>query len=201
MKITSIVFLALIVFGCTDNKTVNQESQVVVIYGPKHVYSISIPSDWMIDYEIAKENRLGTFAYPKKYSNRKVSTFLHSTGYLKEDYKSRELQQFIQGEIDVIKKQEPQIKIAEQNEIDTFDGTKAIIYQLLHSGKDKAVIKNLEEIEYVAYINTPTVFCNIPFQTDNAEDLSQYLSCFYQAARTFKFWGEDINKVKEVIKQ
>jgi len=59
----------------------------------------------------------------------------------------------------------------------------------------------MEEFEYVAYINTPTAFCNITFQTDNTNDLSQYLPCFYQAARSFKFLGDDVKKVKELIKQ
>jgi len=167
----------------------------IIVYGDKHVYAIVLPKEWKLDKEFAHQHELGTFMYPKNYTGwQQIPTYIHSTGYDKRNYKNQSLASFIEDDKNAMIKAN-NVKAYKIGEVNTYNSGKAMVYRYLHI-IDKSKI---ETIEYVAYIDTPTAFCNVTFSTDNVEDLDKYQGPFNLVASSFNYLGDDVNKVKNKL--
>jgi hypothetical protein len=167
----------------------------IIVYGNKHVYAIVLPKEWKLDKKIALQNKFGTFMYPKNYTGRQqIPTYIHSTGYDKRNYKNQSLASFIEDDKNIISKT-GNVKVNKIGEVDTYNSGKAMVYHYLYI-IDKRKIK---QIEYVAFIDTPTAFCNVTFSTDNVEDLVKYEGPFNLVVSSFNYLGDDVNKARKEL--
>jgi hypothetical protein len=167
----------------------------IIVYGDKHVYAIVLPKEWKMDKEFAHQHKLGTIMYPKNYVGwQQIPTYIHSTGYDKCNYKNQSLASFIEDDKNAMLKAN-NVKAYKTGEINTYNSGKAMVYQYLHI-IDKSKI---ETIEYVAYIDTPTAFCNVTFSTNNVEDLAKYDRLFNLVVSSFNYLGRDVNKAKNKL--
>ncbi len=188
----SLFFVSMMVY-CYSAST---NGQIALIYGNDHVYSLFLPQKWDIDNLIAKKNNLGLFSYPKEYMNKQIPTYIHSTGYSKNNYKSKDINNYINDDINNFKKSNPTMLISKKKPIIISKDKKITLYEFIEK-EDKSTIS---KFEYVAYIDSPTVFCNIIFSTNNAEDLNKYYSDFILIVKSFEFEGENIDQVKNKYK-
>ncbi|WP_373033959.1 hypothetical protein [Sulfurovum sp.] len=167
----------------------------IIVYGDNHVYELALPKGWKLDKEITHQHKLGTFIYPSRYANwQQIPTYIHSTGYDKNSYKYQPLASFIEDDKNTLSKAN-NVKAYKIGEVNTYNSGKAIIYQYLYI-IDKNKIETFDE---VAYIDTPTAFCNVTFSTNNVEDLDKYQGLFNSIVASFNYLGDDLNKVKDTL--
>lgn len=162
-------------------------SQIAIIYGTKHLYSILTPDHWILDRNLAKQIGLPHLIYPDSETNIKQKrNFIYSRGVDRPDGSDVSIDDFIIGDIKHFKKDIPEIKITKLDTVFTN-----IVKNNFLSGKYyfyKFIYPN-GRYENVLYIDATETIVTIIYSTDSKKSHDKYYNDFLYLIDSFTFLG------------
>lgn len=187
ISILSVLFYLIIIISFPEISLSSQKPEPVLIYGQKHLFSVFIPKDWVLDRQLAKQLGLGSFFYPQNSFNS-TNTYIYAQGWDKESY-DESLSEFIKADLEKFKIKHPKVTFEKRRQ--GFKG--AILDAWLYT------FSNMEGFykEDVLYLETETCIITLVFSTKSKKDYDKYISTFDKFVNSFEFLS---GKVKIHIK-
>jgi hypothetical protein len=181
IKTTFMIVFTLI----TSNRIIaqtNEQPEINVVYGDKHIFTLETPNDWINDKESAQNAGLVCFFYPKIEINKQHLNYCYAIGYDKET-SSESLDDFIKGDLEKFKKKYPGL---------TFEITKVGIT----GGLRNAVMYTFSNLtdrfkEEVLYSETDESFIVFSFSAKTEKDYKDYQPVFDGLISSFQYRGNN----------
>lgn len=160
----------------------NNQPEINVVYGEKHIFTIETPDGWTNDKESAQKVGLVCFFYPKSEIGKSHLNYCYANGYDKENTNEK-LVDFISGDLEKFKKQYPDLTY-EKTAIEITGGLRnAVLYSF----------SNLTDRfkEEVLYSDTEDSFIIFSFSAKTEEDYKNYQPIFDGLISSFKYRGNN----------
>lgn len=159
-----------------------ENPEINVVYGEKHIFTISTPKDWVNDKKAAKSIGLVCFFYAEKDASLSKKSYMYAHGYDKASLEET-LADFIKGDLETYKKKYPNF-LHENVDIDFTDG---II------GGKMYTFYNLSDrfIEEVFYAETESSILIFAFSALTENDYTKYQPVFDQFVNSFNYRGDN----------
>lgn len=185
--------ITLLIFALFALNSFGQaQLEMNVIYGDRHIFTISTPEGWVNDKEAAARIGLVSFFYNKEDIDKNPKSHMYAMGYDKDE-KNKDLKSFVNGDIANFKKRYPNLT-----------------YEQIETGKSGAIIdtqmlssSNLEDRykEEVVYLETEFSILVFVFSTFSEQDYLNYQPVFDQFMGSFNYRGNNPGPFLEWQKQ
>lgn len=182
MKKLLVLGLLIVPFALLFSDIAPEKEKVAIIWGKKHVFSVLTPTNWILDRELANQNRLASFFYPEENTNNPFSVFIYAQGYDKPNTNST-VEEFINDDIKNVKKSNPKLEIKKKELVAKGSVIKSLLYEY----------NNLEKKykEERVYIETTDNVILIVYSIKNKNDYKKYLKNFDYLINSFEYLGND----------
>lgn len=184
-------FFPFLLFVLTMKFLYGQEDpEMNVIYGDKHVFTINTPSGWINDTELAIKNGLASYFYAKEDAMKEPKSYIYAMGYDKNLW-NKNLKSFVNADIATFDSKYPNLT-----------------YCIAKSGKPEGIIdatmitfSNLTDRykDEVVYMETDFSILIFVFSTYSEIDYIKYDPVFDQMMSTFHYGGSDPNSFLEKL--
>ncbi|MEQ8415835.1 MAG: hypothetical protein RIB71_15260 [Imperialibacter sp.] len=178
MRYSTLLLLSFL----TLNSVAQSQPETNVIYGDRHIFTVSTPDGWVNDKQLASKIGLASFFYAKADADKKPKSYMYAIGYDKSP-DNKNLESFVNGDIKNFKGKYPDLT-----------------FEQIDVGKSGAIIDatmlsfaNLGDRfkEEVIYLETELSVIVFSFSTFNKSDYLNYQPVFDQLVGSFNYRGAD----------
>lgn len=165
-------------------------SEVALIYGNKHLFSISTPDDWIFDRELANQIGLPHFIFPSsEIDSEEKKIFIYAIGADRPEGSKRTIHDFINYDTNNFLSRIPNLKIEKENitftnivKNDFLSGLYYVYRFIFPTGR----------YECVVYIDAIETVVTIVYSADNLENFDKYYKDFIYVVNSFDFLGRNV---------
>jgi hypothetical protein len=182
----SIITFFILTIGISFNNFTfcqnDKNSEINVVYGAKHIFTVETPDNWINDKEFAKKIGLVCFFYSKTDSLVKQKSYLYAFG-IDKARPEETLDSFIKGDLKKYRKKYPDFKY----EVIDIGFTGGVKNGKLYS------FSNLTDRykEEVLYGETESSFLIFSFSATTGKDFENYRPVFDKFVNSFKYRGDN----------
>ncbi|MCL2097711.1 MAG: hypothetical protein FWH23_03005 [Bacteroidales bacterium] len=186
MRFARITILCLGTFfpyiGLAQTGQNNQTTDINVVYGQRHIFTIETPIGWINDKVNAQKIGLVNFFYAMTNTSLIQKSYMYVLGIDKESNK-KTLQDFISGDLQTYRKKYPDFKY-EIVEVEFNGGVKNGKLYSFSNLKDRYK-------EEVLYAETETAIIVFTFSATTSKDYENYQSVFDTFILSFNYRGDN----------
>lgn len=172
-------FIANISFAQNDNSG--------IVFGEKHVYSLTAPKGWILDNKAGVDQGLQAVFYPEGSSWAEGTTVMYANFAIYADGQNT-VDELINYDTTEFKKQSPDLKITRQQNIEVKNDIAAKVYSFTNDKNNNT--------ESVAYIPAPTGTVLIIITSRDKDEYKEFYPKFEELVRSYNWLSSDI-KVRE----
>lgn len=185
-------------FSFAQSEQKKKASELNVVYGDKHIFTIETPEGWINDKKNAQKIGLVNFFYAKSDASIKQKSYMYANGYDK-DTVNYSLEEFIKGDLETYQKKYPDYK---------YEIVKIAFTGGVRNGKLYS-FSNLKDRykEEVLYAETESTIIVFSFSATIEKDYKNYQSVFDAFVKSFNYRGGNpkpfldyMNKNKQMFK-
>jgi len=175
-------FISILSFAFKTSYCQVENPEINVVYGEKHIFTISTPKDWVNDKKSAKSIGLVCFFYAEKDASLKRKSYMYAHGYDKASSEEN-LEKFIKADLETYGKKYPDFKFENIN----LGFTGGIISAKMYT------FFNLTDRfkEEVIYMETESSILIFVFSAQTENDYENYQPIFDQFVNSFNYRGDN----------
>jgi len=167
------------------------KSDVNVIYGKKHIFTINTPKNWINDKELAEKIGLVCFFYPNNDKEKTKKNYFFANGIDKVK-ENENLTDYIKNDLERLRKKYPDITFEKINADFSGGITSGVLYSF-----SNLTDKYKEE---VVYMETDDAFLIFTFASMTTKDYENYQPVFDKFVASFNFRGNNPKPFLDYIK-